>query len=85
MLAFELKDKATCFAFLNKLNLIKRATNLGDNTTLVIHPASTIFANFSREEREAMGVPDRLIRLAVGIEDVQDLIEDIQQALEEEI
>ncbi len=82
VLAFELKDKATCYAFLNRLNLIKRATNLGDNTTLILHPASTIFANFSQEEREIMGVPERLIRLAVGIEDVEDLIEDIQQALE---
>ncbi len=81
VLAFELKDKASCFTFLNKLNLIKRATNLGDNTTLILHPASTIFANFPKAEREAMGVPEGLIRVAVGIEDVEDLIEDIQQAL----
>ncbi|MCP4399619.1 MAG: O-acetylhomoserine aminocarboxypropyltransferase/cysteine synthase [bacterium] len=82
VLTFELSDKASCFAFLNRLELIKRATNLGDNSSLILHPASTIYAKFSPEQREAMGVPDGLIRLSVGIEDVEDLIEDLQQALE---
>ncbi len=80
--SFELQDKAACFAFLNALQLIRRATNLADNTSLIIHPASTIFVQFSLEERLSMGVPEGLIRLSVGIEDIEDVIADISQALE---
>jgi O-acetylhomoserine/O-acetylserine sulfhydrylase-like pyridoxal-dependent enzyme len=46
-----------------------------------MHPASTIFCEYSREAREDMGVPDTMIRLSLGIEDIEDLIEDINQAL----
>ena len=81
VLSFELNDKATCFKFLNQLNIIKRATNLGDNTSLILHPASTIFHEYTAQEKESMGVTPELIRLSVGIENVEDLIDDIQQAL----
>ena len=84
ILTFELEDKATCFRFENKLQLIKRATNLGDNTTLIIHPASTIFAEYAPEARIDMGVTEGLLRLSVGIEDVEDLKDDILQALDKE-
>ena len=81
ILTFELADKKTCFRFLNRLKIIKRASNLGDNTTLIIHPASTLFREFRQEEKETMNVTEGLIRLSVGIEDVEDLIGDIEQAL----
>jgi O-acetylhomoserine (thiol)-lyase len=81
ILSFELEDKGTAFHFINALRLIKRATNINDNKSLIIHPASTIFSDYSRKEREAMGVPDNLIRLSVGIEDPNDLINDIEHAL----
>lgn len=81
MLTIDLADKKACFDFINRLKLIRRATNLFDNKTLAIHPASTIFGSFSDEERRNMDVLDTTIRLSVGLEDVEDLFEDIQQAL----
>lgn len=82
ILTFELENKDRCYAFMDGLRLIKRATNLNDNKTLIIHPASTIFCEYSPEEKAAMGVSDSLLRLSVGIEDVEDIIEDIHLSLE---
>lgn len=82
MITIDLADEKACKKFINNLKLIKRATNLFDNKTLGIHPASTIFGNFTPEERKAMDVLDTTIRLSVGLEDVDDLFEDIRQALE---
>ena len=84
MITIDLQDKAHCFAFINRLKLIRRATNLFDNKTLAIHPASTIFGIFSDEERASMDVLDTTIRLSVGLEDADDLFNDIKQALESE-
>jgi len=81
LLTFNLADKNACFAFMDSLKLIRKATNLSDNKTLVIHPASTIFAEFSKEERLSMGISEGLIRLSVGIEDAEDLINDITGGL----
>lgn len=81
MVCIDLENKETCFSFLNNLKLIHRATNLFDNRSLAIHPASTIFGGFSDEQRQAMDVLDTTIRLSVGLEDVEDLFEDIKQAL----
>jgi O-acetylhomoserine (thiol)-lyase len=82
ILTFDLGSKEQCFGFLNKLNLIRRATNLHDNRTLILHPASTIFCEYDADLKHVMGVRETLIRLAVGIEDSHDLIGDIQQSLE---
>lgn len=82
MISMELADKESCFAFLDRLNLIRRATNLFDNRSLAIHPASTIFGNFTEEQRRSIDISDRIIRLSVGLEAVEDLIEDVRQALE---
>lgn len=82
ILTFELKDKQECFHFMDNLVMIKRATNINDNKTLAIHPASTIFADYSPEDRERMRVNDKMIRLSIGIEDVNDIIADIEQGLE---
>ena len=81
MITIDLESKAACFNMINKLKLIHRATNLFDNRTLAIHPASTIYGSFSPEERQEMDVLDTTIRLSIGLEDVDDLLEDIKQAL----
>ena len=81
MLTFRLESKEACFTFLNRLKFIKRATNLFDNRTLIIHPASTIYGNYTAEVRAQMGIDDRDIRLSIGLEDPNDLLNDIKQAL----
>lgn len=81
MVTFDLESEEACFAFINALKLIHRATNLFDNRTLAIHPASTIFGNLKPEERKAMDVDDTTIRLSVGLEDPDDIYADIAQAL----
>ena len=81
MITIDLVSQQACFDMLNKLKLIHRATNLFDNRTLAIHPASTIYGLFSDEERKKMDVKDTTIRLSIGLEDVDDLLEDINQAL----
>jgi len=81
LLTFDLESKAKCYAFMNKLKLVRRSTNLQDNKTLIIHPASTIFAEYTPEQIEAMGIRNTLMRLSGGIEDVEDIIEDLDQAL----
>jgi O-acetylhomoserine (thiol)-lyase len=83
LVTFELSSKQECFTFLNKLKLLRRATNIHDNKTLALHLASTIFCEYPADLRLQMGVPETLIRLAVGIEDVEDLIADLTQALED--
>jgi len=81
MLTFDLASKETCFLFLNKLKLIKRATNLFDNRSLIIHPASTIYGSFEEDVKKQMNISDHTIRLSVGLENVEDLLQDIQQAI----
>lgn len=82
MICFDLESEEACFNFLNNLKVIHRATNLFDNKTLAIHPYSTIFGNFTAEERANMDVFDTTIRISVGLEDVDDLAEDMEQALQ---
>lgn len=81
MLTFDLISREACFAFMNNLKLIRRATNLFDNKTLVIHPASTIYGNFTEEQRRDMDISPLTIRLSVGLESADDLCNDIRQAL----
>lgn len=81
IMTFDLESKDACFVFMNKLQIIRRATNLNDNKTLIIHPHSTIYSEFTEEERSEAGILDTMMRLSVGIENVEDLIVDIEQAL----
>jgi O-acetylhomoserine (thiol)-lyase len=76
-----LGSKERAFAFINQLKYAINITNIGDTKTLVIHPASTIYAHSTKEEMEMAGVYDDLIRVSVGIEDIDDLIEDFESAL----
>lgn len=82
MVCIDLESKDACFSMIDHLKLIHRATNLFDNRTLAIHPASTIFGLFPDKMKRAMDVNDTTIRLSIGLEDVDDLFEDIKQALE---
>lgn len=81
MITIDLADRDACFRFINNLRLIRRATNLFDNKSLAIHPASTIFGPFTDEQRQSMDIKETTIRLSVGLEDVDDLFDDIRQAL----
>ena len=68
-------------AVMNRLELVTRAVSLGDAETLVQHPASMTHASYPVEERRKHGIGDGLIRLSVGLETVDDILEDIAQAL----
>jgi O-acetylhomoserine (thiol)-lyase len=81
LFSFELKEGIDCFDFLNKLKLGIAASNLGDTRTLVIPVAHTIFFEMGAERRASMGIAESLIRVSVGIEDVEDLLADFQGAL----
>jgi O-acetylhomoserine (thiol)-lyase len=67
--------------FINSIHLLSHLANLGDAKTLVIHPASTTHQQLSRQEQEATGVTEDFIRLSVGIETIEDILEDMDQAL----
>ncbi|WP_373988320.1 cystathionine gamma-synthase family protein [Duganella sp. BuS-21] len=82
LLSFELKDGLDCFDFLNRLKLAIPASNLGDNRTLIIPVAHTIFFEMGAERRASMGIAESLIRVSVGIEDTDDLLDDFCTALE---
>jgi len=82
LLTFGLGDKQKAFKFIDSLKLAKNLANLGDAKTLVIHPESTIFHEFSPEEQKTMGVTDDMVRVSVGIEDFEDIKNDFEQAIE---
>ena len=82
LLSFELKDEIDPFDYLNRLKLAIPASNLGDNRTLVIPVAHTIFFEMGPERRASMGIAEGLIRVSVGIEDTADLVGDFRQALD---
>lgn len=82
LLTFGTGDKVSAFKAINGLNLAKNLANIGDAKTLVIHPASTICADYNIEEKALMGVTEDLIRVSVGIENCRDIIEDFSRALD---
>lgn len=73
--------KAAAFAAANKLQIIKISNNLGDAKSLITHPATTTHQRLTPEGRAAMGINDGMLRLSIGLEDAQDLIDDLAQAL----
>lgn len=75
-------SKERAFKLLNNLKYPINATNIGDTRTLVIHPASTIYVHSNDEQKANAGIFDDTIRISVGIEDVEDLIEDFKESLE---
>ena len=82
MLTFGLADGTVAFNFINNLTLAKNLANIGDAKTLVIHPASTICCDFGSEEKALMGVTDEMVRVSVGIEAIEDILEDFAVALD---
>ena len=82
IVAVELKgDQKEAFGFLNSLKLIDISNNLGDAKSMVTHPASTTHQRLSSQERSELGISESLIRFSIGLEDVEDIKEDISQAL----
>lgn len=81
LMSIELADGIDCFDFLNRLQLVISSSHLGDNRTLAIPIAHTIYWEMGAARRAEMGIADSLIRLSIGIEDSEDLIGDFTQAL----
>ncbi|HAU22603.1 MAG TPA: O-succinylhomoserine sulfhydrylase [Erythrobacter sp.] len=81
--AFDVESREKAFAILDALELVDISNNIGDARSLMCHPASTTHANMGEEARAEMGVTEGLLRINVGLEDVQDVIEDIDQALKQ--
>lgn len=83
MVSFELKggiDRGR--NFLNNMKMISFSANLGDTRSIATHPASTTHSKLSPEDRAMVGITDGLIRVSVGLENIQDIIDDIEQAIE---
>ena len=81
LVAFEFADKQKAFAFENALSTIQISNNLGDAKSLITHPATTTHKNLSEADRKSLGISEGMVRLSVGLEDVQDLIADIEHGL----
>jgi O-acetylhomoserine (thiol)-lyase len=81
LMSIEVDNSIDCFAFLNKLKLVIKSSNLGDTRTLAIPVAHTIFNELGPEKRKEMGISDSMIRLSIGIEDIDDLLHDFKEAL----
>ncbi len=82
MIAFSIRGgKDAAFRFVNALQVIDISNNLGDAKSLITHPASTTHSNMTAEEQLAIGIGSGLLRFSVGLEDKEDLIEDVTQAL----
>jgi cystathionine gamma-synthase/methionine-gamma-lyase len=83
MVTFELKDagREQVFAFLNALKVIVRATSLGDVHSMILYPVMSSHRDLSPKHLERLGIRENLLRLSVGIEAVEDILEDLEQAL----
>jgi cystathionine beta-lyase/cystathionine gamma-synthase len=83
LIAFEIKDAARddVFRFMDALKLVVRATSLGDVHTMILHPAMSSHRDLSPKHRERIGIRDNLVRMSIGIEAVEDIVDDLAQAL----
>jgi O-succinylhomoserine sulfhydrylase len=82
VVAFEIKGGITAGRkFLNSIKLLSRSANLGDTRSIVTHPASTTHAKLSEEDRLQTGITAGLVRVSVGLEHIEDIINDLKQAL----
>jgi O-acetylhomoserine (thiol)-lyase len=83
LIGFGVKDgEETGKAFINNVKLFSHIANIGDSKSLVIHPATTTHQQLTPAEQEATGVTPDYIRLSIGIEDIEDIISGLEQALE---
>jgi cystathionine gamma-synthase/methionine-gamma-lyase len=85
MVSFELKNasRAEVFRFMEKLQLVVRATSLGDVHTMILYPAMASHRDLAPKQRQRLGIHDNLVRLSVGIEAVEDIVADLEEALSE--
>ena len=82
LLAFEVEgDRAKAFQVVNQLRLVRISNNLGDAKSLITHPATTTHSKLTPETRAELGITDSLLRLSVGLEDEQDICDDLSRAL----
>ena len=82
IVAFELQGGAEAgMQFLNRIRLCSLSSNLGDSRTIVTHPASTTHSKLKEEERLAVGIAPGMVRISVGLEHIEDVIGDVEQAL----
>jgi cystathionine beta-lyase/cystathionine gamma-synthase len=83
MVSFELKGagRAEVFRFMERLKMIVRATSLGDVHTMILYPSMSSHRDISPKQRERMGIRENLVRMSIGIEAAEDIVEDLQQAL----
>ena len=79
--SIDLTDEIDCFDFLNNMDIVIASSNLGETRTLAIPVAHTIYYEMGTERRASMGIDDSMIRFSVGVEDIEDLLEDFQKAL----
>jgi len=83
MIALEtIGDKKTCFNFMNALQIIDISNNLGDSKSLITHPSTTTHSNISLEDQKKIGINETMCRLSVGLESVDDLINDLKNGLD---
>lgn len=82
VLTFSTNSGDSAARFVDNTSLAQNLANIGDSKTLVIHPGSTIFQEFTSDEREEMGAPDDLVRVSVGVESLNDIIADFSTALD---
>jgi cystathionine gamma-synthase/methionine-gamma-lyase len=84
LVAFEIKgaNRKGVMSFMNRLKMIVRGTSLGDVHTMILYPAMASHRDISPKQRERMGIRDNLVRMSIGIEAVEDIIGDLEQALE---
>ena len=82
LFTIDMKSKKRAYEFLNKTKLATLTANIGDNRTLALHMASTIYRDFDEKTREFLGISDGLIRISIGLENPQDIIDDFLQASE---
>ena len=81
LVAFELADKARAFRLANALRIIGISNNLGDSKSLITHPATTTHQRLSPEARAELGIGEGMLRLSVGLEDVEDLTDDLARGI----
>ena len=83
IVSFEIRDagRPEIFRFLDRLQLVVRATSLGDVHSMILYPAMSSHRDLAPKHRERVGIRDNLVRLSVGIEDAEDIIADLEQAL----
>jgi cystathionine beta-lyase/cystathionine gamma-synthase len=85
IVSFELKGagaKADVFGWMDRLRMVVRGTSLGDVHTLVLYPAMASHRDIAARQRERMGIRDNLLRISVGIEDIDDITADLQRAFD---